>query len=588
MAERLSLDVPQARARPEAYRSLAQRRVANRATAAFALLLACAGVSTVFEILRFPERSGWMLASDGVLLAVTLGALAIVRVRAAWSVPVLVVCVNVVGVVLTAYHTIVGAEIAMCVWTLTALLASSALLLPWGWRAQALASIGVVASYPLLLLGGEGAVLTWAAGAMYVAFVVGLSTLGSAFIEGYLATDFARAVEREELLAREQAARRDAEEASEAKDHFMAKVSHELRTPLSAIVGWTAILADSGVTEDMRRRALEAIERSGRSLAQLTDDLVDVARIESGKLRLRIQPLEFAPVVQVAIEAMRPTADAKGVALTAHLAVGEHVLGDPHRLQQVVWNLVSNAIKFTEAGGSVDVELERVGDLVELRVRDTGSGIAPDLLPHVFEPFWQADGEATLRHGGLGLGLAIVHQLVELHAGTVSVTTASKGPGTVFTVRLPVVTAVVGVQSGEVAPVDSLRGVSVLVVDDEEDAQQLARTALERRGVEVRTAASTVQALEVLEHWTPTVLVSDISMPDGDGYSLIRAVRARETTRGGHLPAVAFTALVRAEDRSRMLAAGFDRYVSKPFEPSMLVQAVAGAASAPFSSTSGT
>lgn len=581
MAERPSLDVPRARARPEDYRALAHQRVAVRATGAFALLLACAGVSTVFEVLRFPERRGWMLASDAVLLGIALGALAIVRVRADWSIPVLVVCVNLVGVVLNAYHAVVGAEIAMCVWTLTALLASSALLLPWGWRAQALASIGVVASYPLLLLGGEGAMLTWAAGAMYVAWVVGLSTLGSAFIEGYLATDFARAVEREELLAREQAARRAAEEASQAKDYFMAKVSHELRTPLSAIVGWTAVLADSAVNEEMHRRALEAIERGGRSLAQLIDDLVDVARIESGKLRLGMQPIEIAPVVQMAIEAMRPTSDARGVALTAHLATGEHVPGDPYRLQQVVWNLVSNAIKFTAAGGSVDVELERVDDLVELRVRDTGSGIAPDLLPHVFEPFWQADGEVTYRHGGLGLGLAIVRQLVDLHSGTVSVESASEGRGTVFTVRLPVVTAVVGAQSGEAASVESLCGVSVLVVDDEEDAQQLARTALEQRGVEVRTAASTVQALELLEHWTPTVLVSDIAMPNGDGYSLIRAVRARETTRGGHLPAVAFTALVRAEDRSRMIAAGFDRYVSKPFDPSTLVQAVAGAASAP-------
>lgn len=579
MAERPSLDVSQARARPQGYRVLAHQRVAIRATGAFALLLACAGVSTVFEVLRFPERRGWMLASDAVLLGIALSALAIVRVRADWSIPVLVVCVNLVGVLLTAYHAVVGAEIAMCVWTLTALLASSALLLPWGWRAQALASIGVVASYPLLLLGGEGAVLTWAAGAMYVAWVVGLSTLGSAFIEGYLATDFARAVEREELLAREQAARRVAEEASQAKDYFMAKVSHELRTPLSAIVGWTAVLADSGVNEETHRRALEAIERGGRSLAQLTDDLVDVARIESGKLRLGIQPIEIAPVVQMAIEAMRPTADAKGVALTAYLATGEHVLGDPYRLQQVVWNLLSNAIKFTAAGGSVDVELERVGDLVELRVRDTGSGIDPDLLPHVFEPFWQADGEVTYRHGGLGLGLAIVRQLVDLHSGTVSV--ASEGWGTVFTVRLPVVTAVVGAQSREAASVESLCGVSVLVVDDEEEAQQLARSALEQRGVEVRTAASTVQALELLEHWTPTVLVSDIAMPNGDGYSLIRTVRARETTRGGHLPAVAFTGLVRAEDRSRMIAAGFDRYVAKPFDPSTLVQAVAGAASVP-------
>lgn len=579
MAERPSLDGQQASTRSEAYRNLADRRVAKRATGAFAVLLACAAVSTVFEILRFPERRVWMLAADGAFLGIALGALAIVRLRAELSIPVLVVCVNLVGVVLTAYHTIVGAEIAMCVWTLTALLASSALLLPWGWRAQALASVGVVASYPLLLFGGHAAVLTWAAGAMYVAWVVGLSTLGSAFSEAYLVTDFARAVEREDLLAREKAARRDAEEASQAKDHFMAKVSHELRTPLSAIVGWTAILADSGVNEETRRRALDAIERSGRSLAQLTDDLVDVARIESGKLHLAIQPIEIAPVVQTAIEAMRPACDAKGVTLTVHLATGEHVLGDPHRLQQVVWNLVSNAIKFTDAGGAVAVELDRVGDRVELRVRDTGSGIDPDLLPHVFEPFWQADGEITHRHGGLGLGLAIVRQLVELHAGTVSV--ASDAKGAIFTVRLPVAADVSGVRGDAPASVASLRGVSVLVVDDEEEAQQLARTALELRGVEVRTAASTIQALELLEHWRPTVLVSDIVMPNGDGYSLIRAVRARETTRGGRLPAVAFTALVRPEDRSRMIAAGFDHCVAKPFDPSTLVQAVAGAASTP-------
>jgi signal transduction histidine kinase/CheY-like chemotaxis protein len=580
MAERLSLDVAQARAHP-AYRALARQRVAVRATGAFALLLACAGVSTVFEILRFPERQGAMLAFDAVVLAIAFCALAMVRVRADWGIPVLIACVNAVGVALIAYHAIVGAEIAMCVLTLTALLASSALLLPWGWRAQALASIGVVASYPLLFLRGEDGVLTWAVGGMYLAWVLGLSTLGAAFIEGYLATDFARAVEREDLLAREQAARRDAEEASEAKDHFMAKVSHELRTPLSAIVGWTAILADSGVNEDTRRRALDAIERSGRSLAQLTDDLVDVARIASGKLRLGIKLIEIAPVVQLAIEAMRPTSGAKGVVLTADLATGDHVLGDPGRLQQVVWNLVSNAIKFTDAGGRVAVELERVGDLVELRVRDTGCGIDPELLPHVFEPFWQGDAEATHPHGGLGLGLAIVRQLVELHGGTISVASPRERRGAEFTVRLPIATGLAGAQGTETASSETLRGVSVLVVDDEEDAQHLARTALELRGVEVRIAASTVQALELLEHWTPTVLVSDIAMPNDDGYSLIREVRARERTRGGHLPAVAFTALVRAEDRSRMVAAGFDGYVAKPFDPSTLVQAVAGAASTP-------
>jgi PAS domain S-box-containing protein len=687
------------------YQDEVRRRFVARAPSAFAILLSCGAMATVFEVLRFPERRVPMLSTDAIMLAITLLALVLIRAYPRRCIATGIVVVNALGIVLTAYHAYVGAPVEMYMWVSTALLCTPPILVSWGWRAQALASIGTLASYPLMLPSQPSDVFTWTAGAAYLGWVVGLSTLGAAFIDRYLANQFglARALaaresqlqsyfdlalvgtailshertvleanqelcrilgrdpdelvrsawddllppaerdvdqtafddvlrdgrlariregallrrdgttietaialrglpangdalghvivavqdltdrrraerEREEALLRERAARRDAEAASRAKDEFLAIVSHELRTPLTPILGWLPMLRGKMLDESDRARALGSIERSAHVLHQLIDDLLDVSRIISGKMHLSFRPTEMRAVVEAAVESMRPTAAAKGVVLAMHVDPRpEHVSGDASRLQQVVWNLVSNAIKFTEPGGRVDVEVARRGGFVETRVRDTGKGIDAALLPHVFERFWQAEGGTTRRHGGLGLGLAIVRHLVELHGGTVDVDSPGVGRGATFTVRLPAV--VVSAQDRSAlaprATVRMLEGVRALVVDDEGDAQDMARRALELCGVEVRTADSVAQAMQVLDSWTPAVLVSDIAMPDEDGFALIRRVREREQTAGGRLAAVAFTALSRPEDRSRLLAAGFDGYVAKPVDPTKLVDAVA-------------
>ena len=391
--------------------------------------------------------------------------------------------------------------------------------------------------------------------------------------------------EREAAYARERVARRDAEAASHAKDEFLAMASHELRTPLMPILAWPPMIRDGRLDADEQCRALDAIERSGRSLVQLIDDLLDVSRIVSGRLRLAVRPAEVGPIVQAAVESMRPAADAKGVRLDLRLPAAQaYVSGDPDRLQQVVWNLVSNAIKFTAPGGRVEVDIVREGGFVTIHVRDNGRGIGEQLLPHVFEPFWQADATTTRRHGGLGLGLAIVRHLVELHGGTVTVESDGPAQGATFSVRLPAAAVLPRAAErparGGLAP-RVLDGIRVLVVDDEADAQEVARRILELCGVEVRTAANTKEALAILEDWAPTVLVSDIAMPEEDGYAFIRRLRVREAAHGGHVPALAFTALARAEDRSRALAAGFDGYVAKPVDPMEFVDAVAAAAAGP-------
>lgn len=389
--------------------------------------------------------------------------------------------------------------------------------------------------------------------------------------------------EREQALLREQKARHDAEAASRAKDEFLAVVSHELRTPLTSICGWTPLLREGQLDAEQQRRALEAIERGGRSLVQLIDDLLDVSRIVSGKLRLAVQRAEMGPILQAAVESMRLAANAKNVRLQLQLpAQPEYVLGDPDRLQQVVWNLVANAIKFTPAEGRVTVELMRDNQELVVRVSDNGRGIDPELLPHVFERFWQADATTTRRHGGLGLGLAIVRHLVELHGGTVSAESAVASRGAVFTVRLPASTAAAArsetARRISNAAADALQGLRVLVIDDETDSQEVARLALEIYGVEVRTAGNVQQGLAIVDNWQPTVVVSDIAMPDEDGYALIRHLRSRDRVVGGRLPALAFSALARAEDRSRALAAGFDGYLAKPIDMHELLDAVAAVA----------
>jgi CheY-like chemotaxis protein len=333
------------------------------------------------------------------------------------------------------------------------------------------------------------------------------------------------------------------------------------------------------LSDENYRLAIETIDRSTRAQAKLIDDILDVSRIVSGKLRLAVRPTEVGPIVQAAVESMRPAAAAKGVVLDVRLPPQPtQVSGDPDRLQQVVWNLVSNAIKFTRAGERVDVDVTCSGGLATIQVRDNGRGIVPELLPHVFERFWQAESSTTRRHGGLGLGLAIVRHLVELHGGSVAVDSDGPEHGATFTVRLPAVTITRAEQPLRPPPAPRrLAGVRVLIVDDEVDAQEVARRMLELSGVEVRTAGSTRDALEILEQWAPTVLVSDIAMPEEDGYALIRRLRGREATGGGHMPALAFTALARAEDRSRVLAAGFDGYIAKPVSYSALIDAVAAA-----------
>jgi signal transduction histidine kinase/ActR/RegA family two-component response regulator len=567
----------------EAYRAEVRRKVGERLPYAVLFLIANAAIATVFEILRFPERRLWMLAADVVFVLIGGGAVALTRRRPENAIPISIGAANLLGLVLNAYHAGVGAQLGFCIWTLTALLASSAVFLPWGWRAQALSSVGAVAGYTLMLQSPSADALAWAAGGAYLVVVVAMSIVGAALIERYLAIDFSLSQalsEREErlerLLSDEQAARLEAEAASRIKDEFLATVSHELRTPLTPILGWVRQLRDGGLSAAEQRVALETIERAGGSLVQLIDDLLDVSRITSGKLRVHPRPVELSRVVAAAIEPMQPAAAAKGIALEVAAGEGATVAGDPDRLQQVVWNLVSNAIKFTDPGGRVKVDVKRDGDTVEIRVSDTGQGIAPAVLPHVFERFWQADGSSTRTFGGLGLGLAIVRHLVELHGGTVHAGSPGLGLGAVFRVRLPATAAGSAEAPSAVAvAARGLAGLSALVVDDENDGKEMVSALLTRRGVEVRTASSAQQALELLEKWAPDVLISDLAMPQQDGFALIRALRLIEAARGGHVPALAFTARAAADDRIRALSAGYDRYLAKPADPDKLLALVA-------------
>ncbi|MBV9928431.1 MAG: PAS domain-containing protein [Acidobacteria bacterium] len=402
-------------------------------------------------------------------------------------------------------------------------------------------------------------------------------------------TERKRAEEARLELAREQAARAEAEAANRLKDEFLAMLSHELRTPLTAILGWAKLLADGQVAEGRVADAFAAIYRNARTQAQLVDDLLDVSRVITGKLRIEVVPVRLASVVESAAAVVRPAAAAKGVTLdVAADADVPTVGGDPARLQQVVWNLLSNAVKFTPTGGRVEARVRRAGSQVEVAVTDTGQGIEPDFLPHVFERFRQGEMGTTRRHGGLGLGLAIVRHLVELHGGTVRAESEGHGKGSTFILRLPL-RAVRGPED-PAAPVEegaraeafearteapTLEGLKVLVVDDEPDARQLLSEVLTRRGAQVSTAASADEALEKLRRWRPDVLLSDIGMPDGDGYDLIRRVRALPAEQGGRTPAAALTAYAVPADRERALASGFQLHVAKPVEPADLAAVVA-------------
>lgn len=391
--------------------------------------------------------------------------------------------------------------------------------------------------------------------------------------------------ERDALLAREKEAREQAEQASRAKDEFLGLLSHELRTPLNSILGWTRILSSHHLDEAAAEQALETIDRNAKLQARLIDDMLDVSRIISGKLRLDAQPVDLTSVINSAVETIRPAAEAKQIHMYVTLDFGTgNVLGDPVRLQQVVWNLVSNAVKFVPRQGSVRVSLRRVNSHLELVVSDSGPGIDEDFLPFVFERFRQADSTTHKRYAGLGLGLSIVRHLAELHGGTVEAANSTDGQGAVFTVRLPVMavsrsmeqladraheiqSAMASTLSFDCPP--DLKGIKVLAVDDEPDARGLLQALFEQCGAEVRTAGSANEAIEMLGDYAPDVLVSDIGMPGEDGYSLIRRIReSNESYR--RIPAVALTAFARTEDRFHALHAGYNMHVPKPVEPAEL------------------
>jgi signal transduction histidine kinase/ActR/RegA family two-component response regulator len=378
----------------------------------------------------------------------------------------------------------------------------------------------------------------------------------------------------------------ETQEANRAKDDFLANVSHELRTPLTAMLGWARMLRSGRLDDEAAAHALEVIERNTEAQAQLIEDLLDISRITSGKLRLDVQPVDLVHVIEGAMNTVTPAADAKSIRMQTVLdpAAGT-VAGDPDRLQQVVWNLLSNAIKFTPRGGRVQLRLERVDSRVELTVADTGRGIAPEFLPYVFDRFRQAEAASSRAHGGLGLGLAIVRHLVELHGGVVRAASEGTDRGATFTVSLPIAPMRASPSEARVHPTartrvpferaPNLDGVRVLVVDDEPDTRNLLARVLQQCGAIVGTAASAAEALAAFEAGPPDVLVTDIGMPGEDGYALIRKIRARAPEHGGRVPAAALTAYARVEDRMRVLSAGFQLHVPKPVEPAELATVVA-------------
>jgi signal transduction histidine kinase len=390
--------------------------------------------------------------------------------------------------------------------------------------------------------------------------------------------------ESHEAVQRAQEANRRSELANRSKDEFLGVVSHELRTPLNAVLGWSQLLrGPAGADAAVLAKGLRVIDRNARAQAKLIDDILDVSRIITGKLRLELRPLELESVIRAALEVVRPAADAKNIELCSSVETGAAVSGDPDRLQQVVWNILSNAVKFTPEGGRVEVALCRERAAATIRVRDSGRGIESDVLPYVFERFWQADSSPTRRHGGLGLGLAIVRHLVELHGGSVYAESAGPGLGSTFTVRLParddlpVLEGDAGARlsrdSDPTARGARLDGLRVLLVDDEEDARDLVATMLASAGAVVTVAGSATEAWALLAHHLPDVLVSDIGMPGEDGHALLRKVRA--SPRLCRLPALALTAYASPEDARRAVKAGFHTHLAKPAEPAMLTAVVA-------------
>ena len=407
-----------------------------------------------------------------------------------------------------------------------------------------------------------------------------MARTASAIIERKLAEE-----ERKQLLESERWARTEAERMTRLKDEFLATLSHELRTPLGAIVGWSQVLKRPSVAEPDLHNGLDIIERNARVQARLIDDLLDMSRIESGKLRLEVQPVDAVSIIEGALQTVTPAAEAKGIRLERILdPEAGAISGDPGRLQQVMWNLLSNAIKFTPKHGRVQVALNRAGSSIRIAVTDTGIGIKPEFLPHVFERFRQADTSTTRRHGGLGLGLSIAKHLIELHGGTLAVSSPGEGLGTTFTMHLPSTPVRVDEASrpqrveadGAEFEASELSGIKVLVVDDQGDARQLIRRVLAECGAEVLTAGTAGEALALAARDRPDLVITDIGMPDVDGYELLK--RIRTLAASARIPAICLTALARPEDRRRALRAGFLAHLAKPVDPSELVATIASIA----------
>ncbi len=398
------------------------------------------------------------------------------------------------------------------------------------------------------------------------------------------------AEEKQVLLANERAARAQAEQLSEIKDEFLSTLSHELRTPLSAVLGWSQLLRRDNLSEVDLKKGLDTIERNVRAQVKVMEDLLDMSRITSGKVLLDIQTVEPRSFIEAAIDTIRPAAQAKGIQLDVQIdADTSPISGDPARLQQAVWNLLSNAIKFTPEGGTVRCTLEHNSTHIDIIISDTGQGIRQGFLDHVFDRFRQADGSTTRRFGGLGIGLSIVKSLVELHGGSIHATSAGEGQGATFIMRLPrnrmlpldaplhavQIPAGSALDNPPVFEKVNLSGLRVLVVDDEIDARELIERVLAECDAEVLSAGSAQQALSLVEAKRPDVLISDISMPEVDGYELLQRIRTLSPECGGTVPAIALTAFARPEDRTRALGAGFLVHMAKPVEPSELVATIA-------------
>jgi signal transduction histidine kinase/ActR/RegA family two-component response regulator len=395
--------------------------------------------------------------------------------------------------------------------------------------------------------------------------------------------------EREALLAREKAARSKAEAADRLKDEFLATLSHELRTPLTAIVGWAQLLRTGRMDTAAVQRGCEVIERNSRAELQLVEELLDISAIIGGKMVLKAEPVCLVPVIHSAVECVKLAAEAKGVCISlSRKTTAREIWGESSRLQQAIWNLLSNSIKFTPPGGNVAVSLQEFGSMARIRISDTGEGISAEFLPHMFDRFRQADSSTTRRCGGLGLGLSIVRHLVEMHGGTVRGESAGVGQGATFTIDLPLMPVVeeaalsarAGSRGGGGNPFSpTLAGLHVLVIDDEPDMRELMTCMLTRVGAEVRVAAEAEGGFEIFEQWRPDVIVSDIGLPGEDGYALIRRIRALPVDRGGQTPAAALTAYVGQGACERTLSEGYQVHISKPAEPTELIKVIAGLAS---------